>query len=198
MKRARVGSESPPPPSADDFPHLRPFTREVEQQGFEKVQDSGWEWDGMEQFVRFFYDPDSKAQATINLNQQNHVAFAYMSVSSRTEDGKTWTTWNYPFSYSMKPNPDNEFNRARGVRSFAEMVAAHREFLARNGVTEDKTQASDPEQLGNLTEREMREQVNHNLDRGLIKLSGNGTFRYSWRGLLYLWFQSVKDMIRLS
>jgi len=47
-------------------------------------------------------------------------------------------------------------------------------------------------------EREMRDQVDHNLDRGLIKLSGNGTFRYSWRGLCYLWMQSVKDMVRLS
>ncbi len=44
----------------------------------------------------------------------------------------------------------------------------------------------------------MRDQVDHNLDRGLIKLSGNGTFRYSWRGLCYLWMQSVKDMVRLS
>ncbi len=186
------------PPGPDTFPQLRGFTGAVEDAGFEHVSDSGWEWDGMEQFVRFFYDEGSKAQATINLNRQRHVAFAYMSISSRTDDGKVWTTWNYPFGYSMRIVPELEINRARGARSFAELADSHRQFLARHGIADVHLQPADPEQLSALMEREMRAQVDHNLDRGLIKLSGNGTFRYSWRGLVYLWLQSVKDMVRLS
>jgi len=186
------------PPSADIFPHLRPFTHEVETAGFKHVRDCGWEWDGMDQFVRFFYEEGSMSQATINLNRQHHLAVAYLSLSSRTKDGKVLTTSNYPFGAPMKPNPDQVLNQARTARTFYDLIAAHRDFLIRRGVKDRDIEPADPEELEGLAEREMRDQVNHNLDRGLIKLSGDGTFRYSWRGLLYLWFQSVKDMVRLS
>lgn len=186
------------PPTPDTFPHLREFTRDVENNGFDHVEDSGWEWDGMDQFVRLFYDEDSKQQATINLSRQSHVAFAYLSVSSRAEDGRIWTTWNYPFGYSMKMVPEQQVNRVRAVGSFAEMLENHKQFLTEQGIDPTKIPQADPEDLGELLERDMRDQVDHNLDRGLIKLSGEGTFRYSWRGLLYLWGQSLKDMVRLS
>ncbi|MFP6872883.1 MAG: hypothetical protein VCA55_05170 [Verrucomicrobiales bacterium] len=185
-----------PPPDTSRL--LKQFTSDVEEAGFEYVQDSGWEWDGAEQFIRFFYDPELKAQATINLNQQSRIAFAYMSVSSRTSDGKTWTTWNYPFSYSMKITPDIEIKRAPASQSFAEMLNSHRAFLAHRGIAKDHLQKDHPDDLKQIAEREMRNQIDHNLDRGLIRLSGNGTFRYSWRGLLFLWLQSIKDMVRLS
>jgi hypothetical protein len=186
------------PPNPDTFPHLRSFTAAVKEQGFVHIDDYGWDWDGIEQFVRFMYHKETRIQATINLSRQPHCAYAYMSVSSRTDDGKTWTTWNYPFSQSMKKSPDIEINRVRDARSFAHMVASHRYFLARNGVFDYDLREDDPEQLGALMERDMRSEINHNLDRGLLKLSGNGTFRYSWRGLICLWFQSLRDMVKLS
>ena len=43
----------------------------------------------------------------------------------------------------------------------------------------------------------MKQQLDHNLKRGLIELTGDGFFRYSNRGLFFLWKQAVKDMIRL-
>jgi hypothetical protein len=185
-------------PSPDAFPHLRAFTSDVKQEGFEYINDAGWEWDDMTQFVRFFYDAESKVQATISLKQQSHIAFAYLSVSSRTEDGKVWTTWNYPFSYPMKSSPEREVNRIRHAGSFAEMVEMHHLFLASRGIDKTTLQPADPEELDALMERELRDEIDHNLDRGLIKLSGHGTFRYSWRGLLFLWGQAIKDMIRLA
>ncbi len=185
-----------PPPDTSAL--LKQFTNDVENAGFEHAQDSGWEWDGMEQFTRFFYDAKSKAQARINFSLHNHMAFAYMSVSSRTSDGKTWTTWNYPFSYSMKITPGIEIKRAPASHSFAEMLISHRAFLAHRGVANDHLLEDNPDELNEIAEQEMRNEVDHNLDRGLIRLSGNGTFRYSWRGLFYLWLQSIKDMVRLS
>ena len=185
-----------PPPDTSSL--LRQFTNDVEQAGFEYAQDSGWEWDGVEQFTRFFYDSESKAQATINFSLQNHIAFAYMSVSSRTSDGKTWTTWNYPFSYAMKITPDIEIKRAPASHSFSEMLNSHRAFLAQRGIAKDHLLEDHPDDLEEIAEREMRDQVDHNLDRGLIRLSGNGTFRYSWRGLFFLWLQTLKEMVRLS
>ncbi|MDB4711054.1 hypothetical protein OAL09_08955 [Verrucomicrobia bacterium] len=186
------------PPNRDLFPQLREFTNEVEVAGFEHIQDSGWEWGGVDRFVRFFYDPNSKAQATINLNSQSHLAFNYMSVSSRTRDGKILMTWNYPFSEAMKLTPDCIVNYVRGIGSFDELIEVHRKFLDSKGIINSNLQETDPDELGKLTEKEMRNQVDHNLDRGLLKLSGSGTFCYSWKGLFFLWYQSIKDMIRLS
>ncbi|MCH2024370.1 MAG: hypothetical protein MK172_01395 [Verrucomicrobiales bacterium] len=186
------------PPNRDIFPQLREFTNEVEVAGFEHIQDSGWEWGGVDQFVRFFYDPKSRAQATINLNSQSHLAFNYMSVCSRTANGKTLITWNYPFSYAMKLTPECVVNCVRGIESFNEMIKIHQDFLQSKGIIDSDLKETDPEELGKLTEKEMRNQVDHNLDRGLLKLSGNGTFCYSWKGLFFLWYQSIKDMIRLS
>jgi hypothetical protein len=42
----------------------------------------------------------------------------------------------------------------------------------------------------------MRRQVEHNLACGIIRLTGDGHFRYSKRGLIFLWGQYLKDMVR--
>ena len=40
--------------------------------------------------------------------------------------------------------------------------------------------------------------IKYNLEAGLIRLADKaGTFRYSWRGLFYLYFQLVKDMVKM-
>jgi hypothetical protein len=54
-----------------------------------------------------------------------------------------------------------------------------------------------PEEIEDNIESEMRSQVDHNLKSGIIQLSGDGHFHYSRRGLLFLWCQFIKDMIRL-
>jgi hypothetical protein len=46
-------------------------------------------------------------------------------------------------------------------------------------------------------EQEVRGQIDHNLSRGIIRESGAGMFRYSWRGLFFLWTQVLKDMVKL-
>ena len=107
-------------------------------------------------------------------------------------------TWNYPFSEAMKLTPDCIVNYVRGIGSFDELIEVHRKFLDSKGIINSNLQETDPDELGKLTEKEMRNQVDHNLDRGLLKLSGSGTFCYSWKGLFFLWYQSIKDMIRLS
>jgi hypothetical protein len=55
----------------------------------------------------------------------------------------------------------------------------------------------DPEEVEESIEQEMRKQVEHNLAAGLIHLTGDGHFQYSKRGLVFLWGQFIKDMIRL-
>ena len=66
------------------------------------------------------------------------------------------------------------------------------------GIGDDQIQAIGPDEIRPLMEKELRMQIDHNLDKGLIRLSGNGTFRYSWRGMFFMWYQFLKDMVRLS
>jgi hypothetical protein len=186
------------PPSQEQFPLLDDFTDEVKEEGFVFVDDAGFDWDDMKQFVRFFKHSEKNYQAAIYLNEQAHIAYAYISISSRTKRGDTWTTWNYPFSYTMKFSPDLHVNRVVNAHSFMELLDRHEMFLLRNAITEEQLTEVDPEKIPAITEKELRNQVDHNLDKGLITLSGKGTFRYSWRGMIFLWFQFVKDMVKMS
>jgi hypothetical protein len=61
----------------------------------------------------------------------------------------------------------------------------------------DDLRMPDPDDLEADIEKEMKDQVQRNLDDGIIVLTEDGYFRYSARGLFFLWGQFVKDMLRL-
>lgn len=186
------------PPSRDAFPHLAGFTAEVEEEGFIQTNDTGWDWDDMSLFVRVFYHDETKAQAGIYYNEQRHIAFTYIGISTRTSDGQVYTSWNFPFSNTMRIAPQIHLNRVNDITTFAELIDAHEFYLLRQQVLPENIQATEPDEIRPLMEKELRLQIDHNLDKGLIRLSGNGTFRYSWRGLVFLWCQFLKDMVKLS
>jgi len=186
------------PPSHDRFPQLGEMTSEIEAEGFERVDDASFEWDGSRQFMRIFHHEGQRTQAAISLLEQGPMALAWVSVSSRLPDGRTWTTWNYPFSRTMKLPPETRLHPVLDADSFQGLVAAHAELLLAEGLDVGDLAPTEPEGFSELIQRETRRQVDHNLDQGLITLSGEGTFRYSFRGYLFLWRQFLRDMVRLS
>lgn len=186
------------PPSRDRFPALAELTREIESSGFEYVDDTGWDWGEVVQFTRVFYHPERRTQASISLNEQSNAAVAFVALSSRTPGGDTLVTWNYPFAPTMKFAPDLHVNRQASAVSFDELLASHEGFLGERGLRAGELEDPEPDQLADLMQRELREQIDHNLDLGLIVLSGEGTVRYSWRGLFFLWCQFLKDLARFS
>jgi hypothetical protein len=186
------------PPSSDRFPQLGEMTAEIEAAGFERVEDASFEWDGSRQFMRLFHHPGERLQAAVSLLEQGTMALAWVSVSSRLPDGRTWTTWNYPFSHTMMLAPETRLQPVLDADSFAGLLAAHQEMLWSDGLQPDEMAETEPEAFAELIQRETRRQVDHNLDQGLITLSGEGTFRYSFRGYLFLWRQFLRDMVRLS
>lgn len=188
-----------PPPNSRRFPGLHEFTDEIETQGFEYVEDAGWQWDDLEQFFRIFYHPEEKTQAAICLNEQQGVAFVFVSLTSRSEEGQTYRTWNFPFSYTLKMAPEIAVNRVPDVASFEALLQSHRDFLLARGLSQDSLVDEIPDQLPELMEKETRVQIRHNLDRGLIETDDENpeTVRYSWRGLFFLYGQLVKDMVKL-
>ena len=184
------------PPSRDVFPDLGELTSEVEARGFVEEENSGWKWEETEHFMRLFYHPELRMQAAVTLAQQEEFAVSYVSVTSRCKDGRSWTTSNYPFSFTMKFSPDHKVNRYVAAESFEDLMERHREFLTASGVTLDDLVELDTENLSHYLTEDMAHQIQHNVTVGVLEPAGeDGIFRYSWRGCVFLWVQVVKDMI---
>jgi len=186
-----------PTPNPSFFPNASEAAAAMEEAGFEHVSDCGWEWDGMRQFFRLYWHPEERAVASVCLCEQSDVAFAFVSVCSLGTDGRLWRTTNFPFSPTLRRPPDVHWNHVSCCRCcFHQILRDHRLFLEKHGVGLDHLRIPDPEEIELAIESEMRRQVDHNLALGIIRLTGDGHFRYSKRGLFFLWGQFVKDMVR--
>src|ERR1700736_3633230 len=185
------------PPSSDTFPTLNEITREIENEGFAHINDAGWDWEDYRQFFRLFYKAEDRAQATICLNEQHDLSFYYLRISSRARSGIIWTTWNYPLSYGLKLTPQFRINRQRPDHSFWQLYQSHREFLRRNRVETATIDALDEERIEKEMENDLRDQIAHNIKKGVLTPTSAGDVKYSWRGMLYLWCQFLLDLVRL-
>ncbi len=186
-------------PDAETFPALRPLTSELEAEGFERVEDAAWEWEHQQHFVRIFHKPDETVQAALCLIDQDQIAFYYLSIFSRGKDGTLWTTWNYPFAYSMQFPPRLRIQRVGTECDVPTLLAKHRAFLEANGIGPEQLALPVPEEIPQELQADLEAQIAHNLHTGLL-LPGSeqGTVRYSWRGLFFLWFQFLRDFVRFS
>ncbi|MGJ8694926.1 MAG: hypothetical protein ACSHYF_01290 [Verrucomicrobiaceae bacterium] len=186
------------PPSEDYFPNASRMISEIEEAGFEHVIDSGWNWAGMQQYFRIYWNPELKAVASVCLCEHESVAFAFATISAHSDEGLAIHTTNYPFSPTLKHPPNSRWDHLPCEKNRFPMVFHdHEKHLARLKIGPDCLLMPDPDEVVSRIENEMRNQIDHNVDRGLITLTGDGHFRYSVRGLFFLWKQSVKDMIRL-
>jgi hypothetical protein len=185
-------------PNASFFPNAIEAAAAMEEAGFEHVSDCGWEWAGMLQFFRLFWHPEERAVAAVCLCEQSDVAFAFISITSHAADGSIWRTTNFPFAPTLQCPPNVKWNHVPCEQScFHQILNDHRKYLLRVNLPADQLRMPDPEEIENSIEQEMRKQVAHNLSAGLIQLTGDGHFQYSNRGLIFLWGQFIKDMIRL-
>lgn len=184
------------PPSREIFPDLDELSTESEEAGFTEAGDTGWKWSETDHFMRLFYHKELRTQASIALAQQGEFAFSYVSLTSRTKEGVTYSTTNYPFAPTMQFSPQQRVCRHVYAESMQALLTAHQAFLAKHEVA-DQLVDLDAEELSNYIEQDMSAQIDHNITIGVIEPAGEGVFRYSWRGCFYLWFQVVKDMIRV-
>lgn len=185
------------PPSTDIFPTLNEITREIENEGFAHINDAGWDWEDYRQFFRLFYNEEDRAQATICLNEQNDLSFYYLRISSRAKAGIIWTTWNYPLSYGLKLTPAFRINRQRPDQSFWQLYQSHKEYLQLNQVETSLIDSMDEDRIQEEIENDLRSQIAHNIEKGVLKAANESEVKYSWRGMVYLWCQFLLDLVRL-
>ena len=185
------------PPTREVFPELGDLSIEAEDVGFTEVGDTGWQWSQTDHFMRLFYHREKRTQAAIALAQQGEFGFSYVSLTSRANSGVTFTTTNYPFAATMKHSPKQRLNRFTHAASFEELLERHEAFLQNEGIRTEDLALQDTEFLHAYIERDMSAQIDHNITAGVIEPTGNGEFRYSWRGCIFLYWQVVKDMLRV-
>ena len=186
------------PPNRQTFPMFDELSDAVESSGFEYGADTGWDWAEYRQFYRVYVDGTRRAQASICLVEQSDLAFYYVSISSRDRKGNVFVTWNYPFSYGLKIAPRLHLCRADGELDCAVLVERHEAFLLSCGVKVDDLAEPSAETIETEIQGDIRLQIVHNLDCGLLKRDGTEMIRYSVRGMFFLWFQFLRDMVRLS
>ena len=194
--RKQLRQSTPPP--RDMFPELAGLSDDIEAAGFEHVADLGWDMDGYRQFLRLFAHPEKREEAAITYVEQNQLGFHFASVTSRGTGGDVFTTWNCPVSSSLKTPPTVHLHRVAGESPFKILVAGHGEFLGQRGLTAADLEPVDPDKVRAAVERDMETQMQHNIREGLLEPADEGHGRYSWRGMLYLWWQFVRDIFRLS
>lgn len=185
-------------PDESHFPHAEQATHAMEEEGFEHAEDCGWRWAGMEQFFRLYWNPEERSVAAVCLCEQEEVAFAFVAVTSRDEAGHIWRTTNFPFAPTLRTPSFIHWNHVPCEKNcFHQILIDHRKFLQRRGLGHDDLMVPDPDEIGREIEQEMKAHLDHNLEQGIIRLTGDGHFSYSPRGLVFLWGQFVKDMVRL-
>lgn len=186
------------PPSREMFPELEEMSSEIEASGFEHVADLGWDMEGYRQFLRLFVNPERCEEAVITHIEQNQLGFHFASLTSRGREGAVFTTWNCPVSAGLKSAPGVRLNQVAPEQPFEELVSAHADFLCRCERGTDSLPIADAEAVRAAVERDMELQMRHNLSEGLLRPAGEGHGRYSWRGMIYLWLQCLRDIFRLS
>lgn len=185
-------------PNPAFFPNAIEAAAAMEDAGFDHVTDCSWRWAGMCQHFRLFWHPEERAVAAVCLCEQDNVAFAFISVSSTDTSGNTWRTTNFPFSPSLRPLANLRWNHVPcEINCFHHILQRHGKFLSENKIQSSDLLMPDPDLLEDNIDQEMRDQVAYNLKEGIISMTPDGHFEYSTRGLLFLWAQSIKDMIRL-
>ncbi|MEI6714614.1 MAG: hypothetical protein WCO60_12730 [Verrucomicrobiota bacterium] len=184
------------PPGASRFPALSELTEEIEAEGFQQVEDAGWNHEEHRQYLRLFVHPTENVRATINLVENEHISFFYVSLCTHSVDGTLWCTWNYPFSSSLKPAPNWRLQRYREANAFFDIHAAHLAWIQSSRAAQAKPISTDPAELMAEIEGELLSQLTHNLNCGVLTKADEGQVRYSWRGCFFLWTQFLCDLIR--
>ena len=181
------------------FPQAPQHIQNLEAAGYEHIRNCGWNLGGMEQVYQLFWNAETRSVASLCLCEQANVTFAYLTITSRDISEGIWRTTNFPFSPTLKPNPGVHWNQVScSNECAATLLQNHCNFLLKQGFVDDVLAIPDPDHLEEEIEHEIKRQIDHNLQQGIISLTGDGNFRYTIRGLFYLWQQFVRDMIRLS
>jgi hypothetical protein len=190
--------EKSPPPPASRFPNLGELTDELEAMEFEHSEDVDWRHDDMRQFYRLFYNAEKRTAAAVCLVEQGEFSFFYVAFTSHGKDGRIFMTWNYPFSYGMRQQPQMVLNRVEEDEGVEALAESHQIFLSGLSLENGALAELQIQDLREEFQKDQRLQIEHNIACGILRHDGDEMIRYSVRGMFFLWFQFLREFVRLS
>ena len=180
------------------FPNARQYVSTLESSGFEHISNCGWNLGGVDQLYQLYWNAEKKSVASLCLCEQASATFSYITITSKDIANGVWRTTNFPFSPTLKPSPSVHWNQISCVNEcVVKLLHQHGNFLHKQGFVDDDLSIPDPDHLEQELEHELQRQIDHNLEQGIITPACEDQFRYTIRGLFYLWRQFIRDMIRL-
>ena len=180
------------------YPSAEEHLNVLEDSGYEHIRDCGWDLAGMKQVYQLFWNAETKSVAALCLCEQSNVTFTYLTLTSHDTSNGIWRTTNFPFSPTLKPAPKVHWHQISCSKECAKhLIQSHQTYISKQGFVDDDLRIPDPDQVSEEIERELRHQIEHNLSHGIIQQTDDGHFRYTIRGLFFLWKQFIRDMIRL-
>ena len=69
--------------------------------------------------------------------------------------------------------------------------------LPLSNVDTDLIDPLNEDQIQEEIENDLRDQIAHNIQTGVLMQTPGGEIKYSWRGMIYLWCQFLLDLVRL-
>jgi len=197
--RRKIAACAPPVPL--DFPNLDDLTNEIEAEGFEYCADIGSQDDEDEEsedslFWRIFLNSDATTQASICLVDRSGLSFFYVTITSYMDEKRVFLTSNYPFPDTLKFEPFMLIQRMTGTLSVSEQLSANRKFLSKHNV--EKLMRINGSAAGERTENEFADYINYNVTIGLLRPVANGQVRYTFKGVLFLCRQFIRDFFCLN
>ncbi|PAW78237.1 MAG: hypothetical protein B9S32_08585 [Verrucomicrobia bacterium Tous-C9LFEB] len=188
------------PRAPEQFEELHGLTHDLAQLGFRPVEDCEWYSPMHTQFYRLFVHESEPYHAGLSYIYNEQFGFHFVSFSSQDKSGCVWLTWDYPLTYGLKMPPDVALFRALDCETASDLLEQHKEFLAINNVEGGlvPTPVSAEAARARL-DLALRKQLDYNLHEGILSPEriSQESFRYSWRGTLYVTSQVLRDLVRL-
>jgi hypothetical protein len=182
------------PPNDSQFPTLTELTAEFEAHHYELIDDVQTRWLESREQMRLLRHPQDKVVATISMITEGEFQMLWVSLFVKSATGRILSTTTIPFMNPLQTAPGVSVRYARQAQSVADLIREHRQHQGEKKIYTDELIIIDSEEATTFLETEMRRQVDHNLDLGVIQLAGEGTFSYSWRGGVFLWYQWLKSV----
>jgi hypothetical protein len=184
----------------DEFEELSEITRALTEAGFEQLDECRLQPADHEQYYRIFVRPDGLTQASIGYIAQGPIGFHFVAFTSNSKDGRRWVTWDYPLTYGLIMPPNTAVFRALHTQNATELYQAHRDFLEINEIHTADLVASEStrEAVRSRLEETLNQQIEYNISRGYLAPVADpdqDSFRYSWRGTLYVAGQVIRDLL---
>lgn len=178
-----------------EIPDLLDVSNEIRSLGFEQSGDFWLNGSPLRQGYRLFHHPEQRLYAAIAIMTHGEVSLLYVLFLSKSIDGTLWLTWDYPFTYVLRPPPSLQVYRCLEADSIKTLMEQHAAFLSINEQSMARLcLTSGPDAVPCFSDL-LTGTLAYNLRLGLLRHGEQrDTLRYSWRGTAFLSWCVLREM----